>query len=163
MTQSRKWQTYPQAPADFLGKKSGLERLLGQLLYNRGFKTAEEIENFLRADEKPLHDPFIFQDMGKAVEVIIKHIKAGKKIFIYGDYDADGITSSVLLYDLFSIFKTDPGVYMPDRVSEGYGLNKGAVDKMVEEGASLIITVDTGIRNKEEVDYARKQGTEVIV
>ena len=109
------------------------------------------------------YDPFDLGDMEEAVDLIIDHIKKQEKIFVYGDYDADGITSSALLYDLFSIFKSEPSVYMPDRVKEGYGLNKKAIDKIVKEGGALIITVDTGIKNKEEVEYAQKKGLKVII
>ena len=163
MAQEQEWNLLPQAPKSFREKHTGEDRLLLQLLYNRGIKKKKEIKEFLEAEKSKGHDPFLLKDMEQAVDLIIKHIKKKNKIFIYGDYDADGITSTALLYDLFSIFNSEPGVYMPDRIKEGYGLNKKAIDKIAKEGASLIITVDTGVRNKEEAAYARKKGLEVII
>jgi len=108
-------------------------------------------------------DPFLFKDMTKAVDLIISHIKQGNKIMIYGDYDADGVTSSALLYDIFKIFKAKVDFYLPDRVSEGYGLNMNVIDEIKKNNFSLIITVDNGIRNKEEVAYAQSLGLDIIV
>jgi single-stranded-DNA-specific exonuclease len=101
--------------------------------------------------------------MTAAVDLIISHIKSGDKIMIYGDYDADGVTSSALLYDILQIFKAQVDFYLPDRISEGYGLNKSAIDEIKKSGFSLIITVDNGIRNREEVAYAKSLGLDVII
>jgi len=163
MVQDQEWHLLSRVPESFFAKQPDYDRWLLQLLYNRGIKKKEEIKEFLEADKIKGHDPFLLKDMERAVDLIIKHIKKGNKIFIYGDYDADGITSTALLYDLFSLFNCEPGVYMPDRIKEGYGLNKKAIDKIKKEGASLIITVDTGIRNKEEVAYAKEKGLDIIV
>lgn len=155
-----------------------------QLLFNRGLKEKGEIEEFLtphppftRGDlidaliskggeggyEGGFNDPFLFKDMGAAVDLIIKHIKEGNKIVVYGDYDADGVTASAVLFETLAILKGKVDVYIPDRVSEGYGLNTEAIDEIKKQGAGLIITVDNGIRNKEEVEYAKNNGLDIIV
>jgi single-stranded-DNA-specific exonuclease len=157
------WNILPSAPEDFFDKYPNYDRVVLQLLYNRGITEEGEISDFLNPDLEKIHDPFVLKDMAESVERIIGCIKEGKKILIYGDYDADGITSSSLLFSLLHKLKADVSVYIPDRVIEGYGLNKEAIDKFAERGVDLIITVDTGIRNREEVEYASDKGLEVIV
>jgi single-stranded-DNA-specific exonuclease len=101
--------------------------------------------------------------MTAAADLIIKHIKAGDPIVVYGDYDADGVTASVILLETLKILHAQVEVYLPDRVTEGYGLNKAAIKQIVEQGFKLIVTVDNGIRNKEEVAYAQSQGLDIII
>ena len=162
--QEKKWQVLPKIKEELIGEYSEYFPIVLQLLYNRGIKEKNEIEDFLKGDyEKNSHDPFLFQDMKKAVDLIIKHIKKGNKITVYGDYDADGVTSSAILVELFRLFKASVDVYIPHRVNEGYGVNKQAVDLIAKNNTKLIITVDTGIRNKEEIAYAQKLGIDVIV
>ena len=172
----KQWQLYPVAPVEFLNSHSDLSPLVLQLLYNRGLQEASALESFLH-DVLPIDktldvagvsdlrffDPFLFRDMNGAVDSIISHIKQGNKIVVYGDYDADGVTSSVILFETLKILQAKVEVYLPDRVSEGYGLNKTAIDQIVEQGFSLVITVDNGIRNKDEVVYAQSKGLEVII
>lgn len=156
------WQLYDKAPADFLEQDSEVKPLIWQLLYNRKIEDKEDLKWFLE-EELDFLDPFLFKDMTAAVDLIISHIKSGDKIMIYGDYDADGVTSSALLYDILQIFKAQVDFYLPDRISEGYGLNKSAIDEIKKSGFSLIITVDNGIRNREEVAYAKSLGLDVII
>ncbi|MFA7050194.1 MAG: single-stranded-DNA-specific exonuclease RecJ, partial [Patescibacteria group bacterium] len=157
------WQFYPKITDKILEENFDKNQFILQLLYNRGLKTKEDFSWFFNLDDLDFFDPFLFSDMDKAIELIIKHIKQGSKIMIYGDYDADGVTSSALLYDIFSVFKAKVDFYLPDRVSEGYGLNKGAIEEIKKDDFGLIITVDNGIRNKEEVAYAKSLGLDVIV
>ncbi len=157
------WSIFPSAPADFFEKYPDHDRTVLQLLYNRGITEKKEIEDFLDPDLEKIYDPFVLKDMSQSVEKIIDQIKKGGKILIYGDYDADGITSSSLLFSVLSKLKAEVSVYIPDRVTEGYGLNKEAIDTFAERGVDLIITVDTGIRNREEIKYAGDKGIEVIV
>ena len=147
-----------------------------QLLFNRQLKDREEIERFLSGELKEdrtlvigdneqdrFYDPFLFKDMEASVQLIIDQIKAGAPILIYGDYDADGVTSSAVLLEVLQILQAQVEVYLPDRVSEGYGLNKAALDLIAKQGFKLIITVDTGIRNQAEVAYAKSLGLEIII
>jgi len=156
------WQIYPKMPNDFRDAHLEVNPLILQLLYNRGIKEKEDLKWFL-SDRADFLDPFLFNNMEKVVELIIHHIKEKNKILIYGDYDADGVTSVALLHDIFTTFKAQVDFYLPDRVSEGYGLNKPALDEIKNDGFSLVITVDNGIRNKEEVAYAKSLGLDIII
>lgn len=172
----KQWQLYQAAPPEFLNSHSDLSPIILQLLYNRGLTESNSFNAFLH-DVLPIdktldvagisdlrfYDPFLFRDMAKAVDLIISHIKKGNKIVVYGDYDADGVTSSVILFETLKILQAKVEVYLPDRVSEGYGLNMGAIDQITEQNFSLIITVDNGIRNKNEVAYAKNKGLDVII
>lgn len=170
------WQLMPLAPTEFLEQHPTVNQVLLQLLFNRGLVEDEAIKIFLENRLNPekilligdnpelaFYDPFLFRDMAAAVELIIKHIKAGDLIIVYGDYDADGVTASVILLETLKILHAQAEVYLPDRVSEGYGLNKAAINQIVEQGGKLIITVDNGIRNKEEVAYAKSLGLDIII
>jgi single-stranded-DNA-specific exonuclease len=161
------WQILPKISDEFVEKYPEYSRLVLQLLFNRGITGKVEIEEFLNPPTPPYQggnfDPFLFNNMEVAVDLIIKHIKEGNEIVVYGDYDADGVTASAVLFETLTILKGKVDVYIPDRVSEGYGLNKEAIDKLKAEGASLVITVDNGIRNKSEVEYARSLGVEAII
>jgi len=156
------WQIYPKMPNDFRDAHLEVNPLILQLLYNRGIKEKEDLKWFL-SDRADFLDPFLFNNMEKVVELIIHHIKEKNKILIYGDYDADGVTSVALLHDIFTTFKAQVDFYLPDRISEGYGLNKPALDEIKNDGFSLVITVDNGIRNKEEVAYAKSLGLDIII
>lgn len=172
----KQWQVAPAISSDIVSNYPEINPVLLQLLFNRGLKDKLDIEAFLGgklAPEKTLligdnpehafYDPFLFKDMAQAVELIIGHIKKGNPIVVYGDYDADGVTSSVILLETLKILHAQVEVYLPDRVGEGYGLNKGAINQIVSQGFKLLITVDNGIRNREEIAYAKKLGLEIIV
>jgi len=172
----KKWQLFPKITTEFSQQYPEISPVLLQLLFNRGLKNKEEINTFLTGQLDPkstlmvgdssefsFYDPFLFKDMDQAVDLIINHIKNGDLIVVYGDYDADGVTSSVILLETLKILQAKTEVYLPDRVSEGYGLNKTAINQIIEQGAKLIITVDNGIRNREEVVYAQEQGLDVII
>lgn len=141
-----------------------INKIILQILFNRGLCQKDEIDYFLNSEyKKNISDPFLFSHMQSAVELIIEHIKNKNKIYIYGDYDADGVTSAAVLYETLSILKARMEIYIPDRVTEGYGLNLKAIDEISGSGAKLIITVDGGIRNKEEVAYAQALGLDIII
>jgi single-stranded-DNA-specific exonuclease len=158
----KKWQLLPQIPAEFSRAYSDINPIVLQLLYNRGLQEKKAIAEFL-SGETAFHDPFLFKNMAAAVDLIISHIKKGSRLMVYGDYDADGVTSSVILSETLKILHGQTEVYLPDRVSEGYGLNKMAIDQIAARGFKLIITVDNGIRNQAEVAYAQSLGLEVII
>lgn len=172
----KQWQIFPKADAEFFLNHPDINPVLLQLLFNRGLKDKIDIEAFLNCElasdqtlvigenlEHGFYDPFLFKNMSAAVDLIISHIKKGSPIVIYGDYDADGVTSSVILLETLRILHATAEVYLPDRVSEGYGLNKVAINQLVSQGAKLLITVDNGIRNFEEVAYAKSKGLEIII
>ncbi|MFA5247745.1 MAG: single-stranded-DNA-specific exonuclease RecJ [Patescibacteria group bacterium] len=157
------WHIKPKAREEFFEKFPEYGRIFSQLLYNRDLKEKEEVEYFLHAKYEDNFDPFIFRDMEAAVALAIKKIKERKKICIYGDYDADGVTASVLLSEILTTIKADCFVYIPERAGEGYGVNQEAIDKILNKGANLMITVDGGIRNKKEIEYAKSKGLEIII
>ncbi len=159
----KKWQLMPKITKESIKKYPGYNPVILQLLYNRGLTEKNEIESFLNPGDNIMNDPFLFRNMGKALDLIISHIKNKNKIVVYGDYDADGVTSSTILVETLNVLKADSDVYIPNRVTEGYGLNKGAIEIIKKMGAKLIITVDGGIRNKEEVEYAKILGLDVII
>lgn len=153
----------PKIEDDFLEKYPEYDQVVLQLLSNRGLTKEDEIKIFLKPEYKKTFDPFLFKDMAFAVDLIIKHIKSKNKIIVYGDYDADGVTASALLFEILKILKAKIDIYIPDRVSEGYGLNKEAIDKITKKDIKLIITVDGGIRNQKEVAYAKSNGLDIII
>ena len=140
-----------------------LESIFEEILRKRGVVGEGQIKSFLYPEYEDLVDPFYFRGMERAVERIIDAIKKKEKICIYGDYDADGVTSSVLLRDVFDRLGLDNFCYIPDRNKEGYGLNKKAIDYIKSKNSQLIITVDCGVSNYEEVEYAKDQKMEVII
>ncbi len=173
---SKQWQIADAPPQEFIESVSAINPVVAAILWNRGLKSAAAVDAFLRDAIDPalsldfsedgslaFYNPFLFRDMQAAVDLIIGHIKAGHKIIVYGDYDADGVTSSAVLSQALKTLHAQVEVYLPDRVSEGYGLNKPALDQIKEQGVSLVITVDNGIRNKDEVLYAREIGLDIII
>ena len=146
-----------------LEKGIGLHPLVCQILSNRGYASAEEVEKFLNPSLADLHDPFIMKDMEKAVDRLIKALRQREKIVVYGDYDVDGITSISLLVRYLSQLGADIGYYIPHRMVEGYGLSEAGLDIVAEMGASLVITVDCGISAYDAISYANSKGLEMIV
>lgn len=137
--------------------------LLAMMLDIRGITKEENVINFLQ-ENKEFSDPFLMKDMDKAVERITTAVENGEKICVYGDYDADGVTSTSLLYSyLRDSLGADVMFYIPTRTGEGYGMNKGAVDKIHSLGVTLIITVDNGISAREEIDYANSLGIDTVI
>src|SRR3989344_4403714 len=139
--------------------------LLADLLKNRGIKTAEEAERFLSPDyTRDLHDPFFLPDMEKAVVRIFEAVEAREKIAVYADYDCDGLPGAAILHDFFrQIGHTNIEFYIPDRNSEGYGLSIKAVEKLAALGAKVLITVDLGTGDIQEVATATALGLDVII
>ena len=139
--------------------------VLAQLLYTRGFKTNEEAEEFLNLNyDDGSNDPMLLKDIDIAVDRIIKAITGDEKICIFSDYDADGIPGAVILSDFFKkIGFANFFVYIPHRNREGFGLNNGAIDKITEKGVKLIITIDCGISNVEQIQKAKDLGVDVII
>jgi single-stranded-DNA-specific exonuclease len=162
---SSQWFIYPPdySLQRSLAEPLGIGNACAQALINRGVKTAEAARYFLEPTIEDIPDPFIFPDMEKAVLRITSAIKNREKIAIYGDYDVDGISGCAILYRFFETIGIEPIVYIPSRLSEGYGLNLGAVGTLAKQGVKLIITVDCGTRSLSEVKEAKKQGVDIIV
>ncbi len=134
-----------------------------KLLLNRGIETKEKIEEYINPDISRLRDPFKFEKMEEVVSKIIQVKNSGEKLFIYGDYDVDGITAAAFLTIVFRQIGIDVDYYIPNRMDEGYGLNKEAIKKIHDSDGRLIITVDTGVNSKSEVEYARSLGIDIVI
>ena len=139
-----------------------IDRDILNLLYNRNIKDSEEIHNFLNTSLDNIHSPLLLKDVGRAVERVLKAKENGEDIWIYGDYDVDGITSTSLCYLALSELGISPKYYIPLR-DEGYGLNKEAMDYIKSQGGKVIITVDCGISAHPEIEYANSLGLDIIV
>jgi len=146
-----------------VSNKCGISPLLTKVFLSRGIEDEEYINKFLNPSMDDLYDPFLIKDMKKAVDRIVNAIKGEERIIIFGDYDVDGITSTSILYDFFKKSGANVGYYIPDRKEEGYGLSIGALEKVIEDEASLIITVDCGITAFEEIEYINEKGIDIIV
>lgn len=161
---SKNWRIMPKISQEFVNTFPAFKTVFLQLLFNRGLSEEKAISDFLNQNpETNIHDSFLFRQMDEACDLIINHIKAGNKITVYGDYDADGVTSAGLLVEVLTVLKAKVEVYIPNRVEEGYGLNLKAIDEISAHNFKLIITVDSGIRNSEEVKYARQMGIDVVI
>ncbi len=161
----KKWKIKPKVEQAVINKFPEMSAVILQLLYNRGLVDQEEIDVFLGPDyERDQYDPFLFKQMRQAVQLITQAIKDGQKIVVYGDYDADGVTSTALMYlTLKRLGAQNLSVYIPNRLEEGYGLNKQAVEELAKDGVNLIITVDCGITNVEEISLAKDKGLRVVL
>lgn len=157
------WRLAPKAPEQLFKELSDYHPLIVQLLYNRQLQKQNEIDFFLNPDYEKMHDPFLFKDMKKAVERVWQAIERKEKIVIHGDYDADGVTSAAVLYRALKILKANVDVFIPHRENDGYGLNHINAKKFVEEKVELLITVDCGITNFQEIEILTNGGVDVIV
>lgn len=141
----------------------GVSPLFAVLLYNRGYRTAEDARRFLRFEETDFHDPYLMKDMNAAVGRILDAVENKEKIYVYGDYDVDGVTSSSMLYLYLTSLGASVGIKIPKRDGEGYGVSATAIETIAADGATLIITVDTGITANAEVEFAKTLGVDFVV
>ncbi len=156
------WKIFPKLPEAYLEQFSGPQRLVAQILHNRGLTTPEQVEQFLQY-QWDQDDPFLLKDMDKAVERLIRAVDAAEPIIIYGDYDVDGVTSTAVLMQFLLSVGARVQPYIPHRFDEGYGLNNEALQYLFDQGARLILTVDCGIRAVAEVEFGNRLGLEFII
>ncbi|MGD8583900.1 MAG: single-stranded-DNA-specific exonuclease RecJ [Chloroflexota bacterium] len=164
--QAKRWQIAPPIPYELKQETAHRHWALVQALYNRGITGQREIDAFLDRRYLGQTDPFLLPDMDRAVNRIREAVEADETIVVYGDFDADGVTSSVLLVEALrglGIPRQKAFAYIPDRVDEGYGLNKEALQTLKAKGADLVITVDCGIRALPEIEEAGRLGLDMIV
>ncbi len=158
------WKLKPPSPsASQLALEAGLTPLQAQLLINRGISDPSQAKSFLCPRLADMADPMLLKDMDCALAVILKAVEDRKKITIYGDYDADGLTATALLLNFFTCLGIETSFYIPNRLGEGYGLNKEAVETIAADGTGLVITVDCGISNSKEISFAKSIGVNVVV
>ena len=161
---NKKWQlhTADEEKINRIKQKYKVNELIAIVLANREIKE-DDIKTFLEPTRADFHDPYMMPDMEIAVNRIIKAMENKEKLIIFGDYDVDGITSITVLKSFLEERGMDVSQYIPDRLNEGYGLNKEAIKKIYDEGYRLMITVDCGISGIEEIDYANSLGIETII
>ena len=159
------WQFLSNNPeaARELAEGLGLSPLVAQLLLHRGLEQLESAQTFLNPTLSGLSSPTLMKDMDRAVARIIQAIRRQEKIAVYGDYDADGLTATAVLVTFLRPFFPDILYYIPHRTREGYGLNQGSLRRLHEQGATLVITVDCGSSNHDEIEWAKGLGIEVLV
>ena len=162
MNHSR-WKILPGAPAEYLREFSGFPPLIAQLFYNRGLGTPAQVAAFIAADEHLCADPLRLPGMHQAIARIYRALLSGENIAVYGDFDADGITATALLVQGLSSLGAKVTPYIPHRINEGHGLRTGALERLREQGISLVITVDCGITGVAEVKKARRLGLDIVI
>lgn len=163
-----KWNYQPPTPiqreaANALSRELGISPILCRLLQERGIKTAAEAKHFFRPQLSELHDPFLMNDMEKAVERLNRAMGRKERVMIYGDYDVDGTTAVSLVYKFLQQFYSNIDYYIPDRYEEGYGVSEKGIDYAYETGVKLIIVLDCGIKAVGEIAYAKEKGIDFII
>ena len=163
-----KWNYLPftseqQSIADELSIRFPGCSTISRLMALRGITSLDEVEKFLNPSLSDLHDPFLMQDMDKAVNRLNKALGRKEKILIYGDYDVDGITSVALVYRYLQNYYSNVEYYIPTRYEEGYGVSDKSIDFAASLGVSLIIVLDCGIKAVEEIEYAKSKGIDFII
>lgn len=146
-----------------LSAELGIHPTLGKLLFDRGITTVQQARHFFRPQLTELHDPFLMDDMQKAVERLNTAMGRKERIMVYGDYDVDGCTAVALVYKFLLQFYSNIDYYIPDRYEEGYGISHKGVDYAAETGVSLIIVLDCGIKAIDEIAYAKSMGIDFII
>jgi single-stranded-DNA-specific exonuclease len=151
----------PSAEVELLERELGMSAAMAQVLVRRGLGEPADARAFLAADEQ--HEPGAFARIGEAVELILRHCSRGERITVHGDYDADGVCSTAVLVRALRALGADVDSYLPDRASDGYGLNESTVRRLHERGTRLIVTADCAITAVTEVAAAKALGMEVVI
>ncbi len=162
MASRKRWEVLPPAPPECMARFPDLASLVVQILYNRGICTVDEVGAFL-ARTFESDNPFRLAGMADAVTRLRSALRANAKIAVYGDYDVDGVTATVLLVSTFGALGAQVVPYIPNRLEEGYGLNKPALKELADQGVHVVVTVDCGVRSTAEVEYANSLGLDLII
>lgn len=157
------WKLKEKVTEAFREQNPTLSGLQAQLLWNRGIVDPDTLAFFLDPKYEQLHDPFLFRDMKKAVARIWKAIDDGEQMVVYSDYDADAITAAAVLSQTFRYLHVACSNYIPDRFTEGYGLNISAFEQLKEQGVSVVITVDCGTNSVEIAEFCKENGIDLII
>lgn len=165
---TNKWNYQPptaeeKEQRDKLAAELELDPVISLLLVRRGLKTAAEVKNFFKPSLNDLEDPFLMPDMDKAVKRLNKALGEKEKILIYGDYDVDGTTAVSLVYKYLRAYTSNLDYYIPDRYDEGYGISTKGIDYAAEQGVTLIISLDCGIKAIDKIEYAKGKGIDFII
>ena len=161
-----RWTLQPKPSekiVNHLSKELGVDTIIATLLVQRGIKTFDEAKHFFRPQLSDLHDPFLMKDMDKAVARIEKAIANEENILVYGDYDVDGTTSVALLSSYLKSYYPNVATYIPDRYDEGYGVSYKGIDFAEDNGFSLIVALDCGIKAIDKVAYASEKNIDFVI
>lgn len=161
-----KWELADNASSatvDNLEKELGISRILATLLAQQGIDSTEQAKKFFEPSIEEIHDPTLLHDMDKAVERIEQAVEKQEQITIYGDYDADGITSTSLMYETLLSIGANVNYYVPNRFTDGYGPNMDAYQRLIDNGTQLFITVDNGVSGKNVIDKVIAAGVDVVI
>ena len=161
-----KWKLADNASSaivDNLEKELGISRILATLLAQQGINSTEQAKKFFEPSMEEIHDPTLLHDMDKAVERIEQAVEKQEQITIYGDYDADGITSTSLMYETLLSVGANVNYYVPNRFTDGYGPNMDAYQRLIDNGTQLFITVDNGVSGKNVIDKVTAEGVDVVI
>jgi single-stranded-DNA-specific exonuclease len=150
-------------PVEYAETLPDIPPFVRQILYGRGLTDRPKVDVFLSTEGEPLSDPFLMKGIGIAAQRILQAVAARERIVVYGDFDADGVTSTALLVRALERFGAIVEPYIPDRVDEGYGLSFASIDKLADRGTALLVTVDCGVSSIEEIALANARGMDVIV
>lgn len=161
----KKWVVLPDPPLQFMEEHPELPPIVARLLYHRNMRTQQQIDEFLNPDyERDIYDPFLFRDMNRAIERILRAIENQESIIVHGDYDADGVSASVILVStLRALGSTKTDVFIPHRELDGYGLNMNTAETLIKNNVQLLITCDCGVSNVAEVQRLQEAGIDVII
>ena len=151
------------AAAEQLSADLDISPLAGRILAGRGLRTAAQARAYIRPSLDSLHDPFLMQDMGKAVDRLCEAVDTNERIMIYGDYDVDGTTAVALMYSFLRNLTDNLVYYIPDRYTEGYGISIKGIDTAKEKGCTLVIALDCGIKAVDKIEYAKEKGIDFII
>jgi single-stranded-DNA-specific exonuclease len=155
---------YDEQAVGHLAQELGIPDVLALILLKRGIDCFDKARTYFRPDLEELHNPFLMKDMDIAVDRLHRALEKGEKILVYGDYDVDGVSGSSLFYLILSRMVGSKAMYyIPDRISEGYGLSKQPIQEYAEKGVSLILTIDCGVTAVEEIRFAKELGVDVVV
>lgn len=158
----KKWILAEKLPQEINLALGSYPEPIRQILYNRGCRTGQAAEMYLTAGGQ-IHDPFLLKDMDRVVDRLEMALKKGEPIAIYGDYDVDGVTATVLLVEVLRALGGEVAEYIPNRFDEGYGLNVDALGQLADKGIKVVVTVDCGIRSPNEAEYARVRNIDLII
>lgn len=162
----KRWKIYeehPEVTVSALSEALQVDKLVAKLLLNRGIDSFDAAKSFFRPSLEELHDPFLMEDMQKAVNRIRKALDSREKIMVFGDYDVDGTTAVALVYSYFRKHTANIEYYIPDRYTEGYGVSTQGIDYAKASGITLIIALDCGIKSVDKIKYAQSLGIDFIV
>jgi single-stranded-DNA-specific exonuclease len=158
------WKLNKKAPKEFFEKFPEYSKLTLQLLWDRNLRNQKTIDEFFNPDyDQDLHDPFLLKDVRLLIKRVDLAAKRKEKVVVFADYDADGICGGVILNEILKSVGIEPDIYIPDRNKEGYGLNFKAIEEISKKGVTLILTVDCGITDVDEIKMANKLGIDVII